>query len=373
MKAVALTRYADIDHPESIFDTELPSPAAPAGRDMLVSVQAVSVNQLDNRVRRPKDKVEATPRVIGFDAAGVVVAVGPDVTLFRPGDKVYYSGDPARPGSHAEFQLVDERIAGHIPSTLGFAQAAAYPMAALTAWELLFDRMRIGDAARGKTILIIGAAGGVGSMAVQLASRVAGLNVIATASRPESQEWVRRMGAHHTVDHFGDIAAQMAALGHPAADYVAILSDTNRYYPVAAQVVAPQGTIGLAVEASGPVDINLLWDKSVTLVWEMIYTRIDYRTADLARQHHILSEVARHLDAGLLMDTVTTELAPINAANLRIAHKMMATGRVIGKIVLSGFDAPARACCSSARKQAEVAPVADMMPHELCGIATPQL
>ncbi|HEY1043429.1 MAG TPA: zinc-binding alcohol dehydrogenase family protein [Telluria sp.] len=337
MQAVALIRYADIDHPESVFDTELPAPADPTGRDLLVRVRAVSVNQLDNRVRRPRDKVEDQPRVIGFDGAGEVVAVGPEVTWFRRGDRVYYSGDPSRPGSHAEFQLVDERITGHMPASMSFSQAAAHPMAALTAWELLFDRMRIDEAARGKTILIIGAAGGVGSMAVQLAARLAGLNVIATASRPQSQQWVRRMGAQHVVDHFGDIPAQMAALGHPQADYVLILSDTNRYYPLAAQVVAPQGTIGLAVEASGPVDINLLWDKSVTLVWEMIYTRIDYRTEDLARQHFILGEVARHLDAGLLVDTVTASLGLINAANLRTAHKMMATGRVTGKIVLGGF------------------------------------
>ena len=338
MKAVALTRYAGIDDAESIFDTELPMPAAPTGRDILVAVKAVSVNQLDNRVRRVKEKVEPAPRVIGFDAAGEVVAVGPDVTLFSPGDKVYYSGDPSRPGSHAQFQLVDERIAGHMPGQLTFAQAAAHPMAALTAWELLFDRMRIEEAARGKTILIIGAAGGVGSMAVQLAARLAGLNVIATASRPESQQWVRRMGAHHTVNHFADIPAQMAALGHPQADYVMILSDTNRYYPVAAQVVAPQGTIGLAVEASGPVDLNLLWDKSVTLAWEMVYTRVDYGTADLARQHEILGEVARHLDAGLLVDPVTACLGPVSAANLRVAHKMMASGHVTGKIVLTGFE-----------------------------------
>jgi NADPH:quinone reductase-like Zn-dependent oxidoreductase len=201
----------------------------------------------------------------------------------------------------------------------------------------MFDRLRIDETARGKTILIIGAAGGVGSMAVQLASKVAGLQVIATASRTESQAWVRDMGAHGTVNHFGDIPAQMAAQGHPQADYVLILSDTDRYYPLAAQVVAPQGAIGLAVEAKAPININLLWDKSVTLAWEMIYTRIDFGTADLARQHTILNEVARHLDAGILLDTVTTSLSPINAANLRQAHKLMATGRATGKIVLSGF------------------------------------
>lgn len=249
-------------------------------------VHAVSVNQLDNRVRRPKDKVEPSPRVIGYDAAGVVQAVGPDVTRFQPGDVVYYSGDPARPGSHAELQLVDERIVGRAPATLSMAEAAGLPLASLTAWELLFDRLRVQP---GRSILIVGAAGGLGSMAVQFAARVAQLEVIATASRPESAAWVRSMGAQHVIDHTGDIPAQLAALGHPQADYVVLLADTDRHFATAAAVVAPQGAIGLAVEATQPANIGLLWDKSVTLVWEMVYTRIDYRTPDLDRQHAILN------------------------------------------------------------------------------------
>lgn len=334
MKAVALTRYTDIDHPEAVFDLDLPEPPAPTGRDLLVRVMAVSVNQLDNRVRRPRDKVEATPRVIGFDAAGVVLAAGPDATLFRPGDHVYYSGDPARPGSHAEQQLVDERIAGHMPASLGFSEAAAIPMAGLTAYELLFDRMHVKP---GRSILIIGAAGGVGSMAVQLAAKVGGLTVVASASRPASQDWVRSMGAHMVVDHSGDIPAQLAALGLPQVDYVMVLADTDRYFELAAKVVAPQGTIGLAVEATRHANIGLLWDKSVTLVWEMIYTRIDYRTADLVRQHDILNELAHLADKGTLVNTVTQTLEPINASNLREAHKRMATGRVMGKLTLRNF------------------------------------
>ncbi|MGZ3181444.1 MAG: zinc-binding alcohol dehydrogenase family protein [Telluria sp.] len=337
MKAVALTRYADIDHPEAVFDTELPPPPAPQGRDLLVSVRAVSVNQLDNRVRRPKDKVEAVPRVIGFDAAGVVVATGPDVRGFRPGDAVYYSGDPARPGSHAELQLVDERVAGRKPESLGFAGAAAFPLVALTAWELLFDRLRVGKDGRGRSVLVIGAAGGLGSMAVQLAAKVAGLHVIATASRPESQAWVRGLGAQDVVDHHGDLPAQLAALGRPQPDYVLVLADTDRYYPLAAQLVAPQGAIGLAVEATRPVDLNLLWDKSVTLAWEMVYTRLDYATADLDAQRRILDEVARLIDAGVLLPLASAHLGAISAANLRAAHKRMATGRVTGKLVLEGF------------------------------------
>jgi NADPH2:quinone reductase len=334
MKAVALTRYTDIDHPEAVFDLELPDLPAPAGHDLLVRVMAVSVNQLDNRVRRPKDKVEATPRVIGFDAAGIVLATGPEVTRFRPGDRVYYSGDPSRPGSHAEQQLVDERIAGPMPASLAFDDAAALPMAGLTAYELLFDRMKVEG---GKSILIIGAAGGVGSMAVQLAAKVAGLTVIATASREASRDWALHMGAHHVIDHYQDIPAQLAGMGIPQVDYVMVLADTDRYYETAAAVVAPQGTIGLAVEATRPVNIGLLWDKSVTLVWEMIYTRIDFRTRDLARQHEILATLAALVDDGTLVNTVTQRLEPINAANLREAHKRMATGRVLGKLVLRNF------------------------------------
>lgn len=342
MQAVALTRYcADIDHPDAVFDTELPMPPRPQGRDVLVNVRAVSVNQLDNRVRRPRDKVESVPRVIGFDAAGVVTAVGPEVTAFRPGDRIYYSGDPARPGSHAEYQLVDERIAGRMPDRFGFAQAAALPMAALTAWELLFDRLRVprgaAAAAGPRTALIIGAAGGVGSMAVQLAARVAGLRVVATASRPASRAWAERMGAHHVIDHFGDMGAQLAALGLPAPDYVLILADTDRYYPLAAQLVAPQGALGLAVEATRPVDLGLLWDKSVTLAWEMVYTRVDYATPDLAAQQAILNEVAALAEGGVLQPIGTEHLGRITAANLRAAHRRMAAGRMTGKLVLEGF------------------------------------
>ncbi|TFW21262.1 zinc-binding alcohol dehydrogenase family protein [Massilia arenosa] len=336
MKATALLRYTDIDHPDAVFDTTLPNPPAPTGHDLLVRVHAVSVNQLDNRVRRPKDKVEPAPRVIGYDAAGIVQAVGPDVTLFQPGDAVYYSGDPSRPGSHAELQLVDERIVGRAPATLSMAEAAALPLASLTAWELLFDRLRVQP---GRSILIVGAAGGVGSMAVQFAARVAQLEVIATASRPESAAWVRSMGAHHIVDHTGDIAAQLAAAGHPQVDYVVLLADTDRYFETAAAAVAPQGAIGLAVEATQPANIGLLWDKSVTLVWEMVYTRIDYRTSDLDRQHAILNQIAALFDHGVLASPVTSYLAPINATNLRAAHKHMASGRAIGKLVLEGFPA----------------------------------
>lgn len=344
MKAVALTHYLPLDHPEALFDAELPLPLA-QGRDLLVAVHAVGVNPLDLRMRRPKDKVEATPRVLGWDAAGIVVAVGSEASLFRVGDAVYYAGDPSRNGSNSEFQLVDERLAARKPQSLSFAQAAVLPLSALTAWEALFDRLAVPLAAQpgplpappGKTILIIGAAGGVGSMAVQLAARVAGLTVIATASRPESQAWVRTMGAHHVVSHDGDLPAQLEALGLSEVDLILMLADTNAYFDVAARMIAPQGRICTAVEASQPVNYSLLWDKSVTLVWEMVFTRLDYPGQDLIRYHQILSDLAQLIDRQIIGSTMTSELAPINAATVQQAHAALAANRTIGKIALTGF------------------------------------
>jgi NADPH2:quinone reductase len=344
MKAVALTHYLPLDQPESLFDTELPVPL-PQGRDLLVAVQAVSVNPLDLRVRRPKDKVEATPRVLGWDAAGIVTAVGPEVSMFKPGDAVFYAGDLSRNGSNSEFQLVDERLAAAKPSTLSFAQAAVLPLSALTAWEALFDRLAIPVAKRvgplpvpaNKTILVIGAAGGVGSMAVQLAAHVAGLTVIATASRPESQLWVRKMGAHHVIDHYGDMAGQLQAIGIKEVDLILMLADTDAYFDVAAALIAPQGRICTAVEASRPVNYAQLWDKSVTLVWEMVFTRLEYPGQDLVRYHQILASVAQLVDEGILVSTLTDILAPINASNVRLAHATLAANRTLGKIALAGF------------------------------------
>lgn len=337
MKAVALTHYLPVDHPASLFDTDLPKPVA-FGRDILVAVKAVSVNPLDNRVRRPKDKVEPAPRVLGWDAAGVVEAVGPDVTLFKPGDKVWYAGELERQGSNAEFQLVDERIAGHMPESLSFVAAAAMPLSALTAWEALFDRMRVPRSqGTGGSLLIIGAAGGVGSVAVQLAARVARLDVIGTASRPESMEWVLSMGAKHVIDHRKDIAVELRQLGYPYVDYVLVLANTDAYFPVAADVIAPQGTIGLAVEVLNPVDLGLLWGKSVTLAWEMVFTRLEYATADISAHHAILNELASLVDQGIIRTTVNTVASPINASNLRSALATLAEGRQTGKYVLTQF------------------------------------
>ena len=339
MKAVAVKRYLPISNPESLLDVDLPRPT-PAGRDLLVAIKAIAVNPVDYKVRAPKDKVEDTPRVLGWDAAGVVEAVGPDVTGFKVGDKVFYAGDITRPGSNSEFQLVDERIVGRAPASLNVEEAAALPLTAITAWEALFDRLRVPrKAAAGKapSILIIGGAGGVGSIAIQLAAKVVGLQVIATASRPESEKWVRELGAQHVINHFGDMPAQLKGAGFPSVDYVLILNDTDKHFPAAAEAVAPQGTIATIVENSGPLDVSLLKAKSAGFVWEFMFTRSMFQTPDMAEQGKLLDEIAHLIDQGVIKTTVSKVLSPINAANLRQAHADLEGGRVIGKIVLKDF------------------------------------
>ncbi|VVE27634.1 zinc-binding alcohol dehydrogenase family protein [Pandoraea soli] len=338
MKAVGLTRYLPIDDPKSLEDIELPTPT-PAARDLLVKVEAISVNPVDTKVRAPKDKVEAAPRVLGWDAAGTVAAVGPDVTLFKVGDPVYYAGSITRPGANSEFHLVDERIVGHMPTSLDFAGAAALPLTTITAWEALFDRLGIapdgGD--EGKSILIVGGAGGVGSIAIQLARRLAQLHIVATASRPASADWCRQLGAQHVIDHTQDIPAQLQSIGMPQVDFVLCLNDTDAHFPAMAQVVAPQGKICSIVENAGPLDIGLLKNKSATFVWEFMFTRAMFATPDMIAQHKLLTEVARRVDAGTLRTTVGEVLGPINAVNLRRAHAQLEGGRTIGKLVLAGF------------------------------------
>ncbi|MGS0740271.1 zinc-binding alcohol dehydrogenase family protein [Glaciimonas sp. GG7] len=339
MKAIALTHYLPIDHPESLFDVTLPKPV-PQGRDLLVNIKAIAVNPVDTKVRAPKDKVESVPRVLGWDAAGIVEAVGPDVSLFKVGDKVFYAGDITRPGSNSEYQLVDERIVGNMPLTLDFAQAAALPLTAITAWEALFDRLHVVTSlhpAPAKTILMIGGAGGVGSIAIQLAAKVAELTVIATASRPASEKWVRELGAYHVINHFGDIPAQLQALGLATVDYVLILNDTDQHFPTAAAVIAPQGTICTIVENAAPLQIDLLKTKSAGFVWEFMFTRAMFQTPDMQEQGNLLNEVARLIDSKVLVTTVGQVLTPINAVNLRQAHATLEAGHAIGKIVLRDF------------------------------------
>lgn len=337
MKAVGLTHYLPINDPQSLIDLDIARPAA-AGHDLLVRVEAISVNPVDTKVRAPKDKVEESPRVLGYDAAGVVEAVGEAVTLFRPGDRVFYAGDITRPGANSEFHLVDERIVGPMPATLDFAQAAALPLTGITAWEALFDRLQIdpegGDA--GQTILIIGGAGGVGSIAIQLA-RHAGLTVIATASRPESAAWVRDLGAAHVVDHRDDMQGQLKALGYATVDHILCLNATHQHWSAMTAMIAPQRMICSIVESPVPLDLEPLKSKSAGFIWEFMFTRSMYQTPDMTEQHRLLREMSRLIDRGEIRTTLAETLTPINAANLRQAHAMLEGGQSIGKVVLAGW------------------------------------
>ncbi len=338
MKAVALTRYLPIDDPEALVDVELPKPVA-GGHDLLVRVEAVSVNPVDTKIRSPKPQVEAQPKVLGYDAAGTVEAVGESVIGFKPGDRVYYAGDVTRPGSNAEYQLVDARVVGHARQSLDPAAAAELPLTAITAWELLFQRMPFdsehgGD---GKSLLIIGGAGGVGSIAIQLARR-AGFTVIATASRPETIAWCRTMGAQHVIDHRQPLAPQLAALGFNQIDAAINLADTDRYWEALGELLAPQGHVGLIVEPRGALRIGDPYKaKCIGIHWEFMFARPRFKTADQAEQGRILERVAALIDAGELRSTRNETLTPINAANLREAHRRLESGSSIGKLVLAGW------------------------------------
>jgi NADPH2:quinone reductase len=337
MKAVALTRYLPIDNPESLMDVDLPKPQ-PSGHDLLVAVKAIAVNPVDTKVRSPKDKVEPSPRVIGYDAAGIIEAVGPDVTLFKVGDEVFYAGDITRAGTNSEYHLADERVVGRKPKSLSFADAAALPLTSITAYEVLFDRIGIDAGGRdaGKTLLIIGGAGGVGSIAIQLA-KIAGQVVVTTASRPETSDWVRKLGADHVINHRQPLKPQLDALGLANIDNVAVFNDTDQHWDASVEIVKPQGTIGLIVENTKPLNQSVAKAKSVKLAWEMMFTRAMYRTPDMIEQHNILNKVCAWIDDGILRTTANEAMTPINAANLRKAHKALENGSVIGKITLEGW------------------------------------
>ncbi len=338
MKAIGLTHYLPISDPASLQDIEIPTPS-PSGRDLLVKVEAISVNPIDTKIRGQKAPAPAEPHILGWDAAGTVAAIGPDVTLFKVGDPVYYAGSLTRPGANSALHLVDERIVGNKPQTLNFVQAAALPLTSITAWEALFERLRISaeGAHAGKTILIIGGAGGVGSIAIQLAKQLGKLKVIATASRPESAAWCKDFGADAVIDHFGDLPAQFKVLGHAHADYVLCLNDTDRHFAAMAELIQPQGTICAIVKNTGPLAMDTLMVKSAGFVWELMFTRSMFGTADMIEQHKLLNATAQLIDAGRIRTTLGEVLGPINAANLRRAHAALEGGRTIGKIVLEGF------------------------------------
>ena len=345
MKAIGFERHLPVDHPEAFRAFDLPVPE-PGPHDLRVAVEAVSVNPVDTKVRAPRhadpdhpdNQADPAPRVLGFDALGVVDAVGDAVSRFQPGDVVFYAGDIGRPGSNAEFQLVDEAIVGHAPRAIDAADAAALPLTALTAWETLFDRLGLspdGEDA-GTPVLLINGAGGVGSMAIQLA-RAAGLKVIATASRPESRQWCLDLGAEIVVDHFGDLPAQLAEQELTGIPAIACFNDLDRHYPAMARLVAPQGRLASIVGNKSSLPFQELRDKSVGFFWEYMFTRPRFDTPDKHRQGEILDTVAQMIDDGRVLTTRHAVLGEIGVENLRAAHRLLEGGHVIGKLVLSGF------------------------------------
>ncbi|MCK8787733.1 zinc-binding alcohol dehydrogenase family protein [Roseomonas sp. NAR14] len=337
MKAVGYHVPLPIDDENSLLDLELPVPEL-RPRDLLVRVQAISVNPADVKLRASAAPPEGTARILGYDAVGIVEAVGAEATLFRPGDAVFYAGSIDRPGTYAELHAVDERIVGHKPASLGIAEAAALPLTAITAWELLFDRLGVpyGEKTSEGALLIVNGAGGVGSILIQLARRLTGLTVIATASRPDTIAWCRRMGAHHVIDHHQPLDEGIRALGIPEVQYVASLTATDRHLPAIARALAPQGALAL-IDDPATLDIVPLKRKSLSVHWELMFTRPLYGTPDMIRQHRLLNEVSALVDAGLLRTTLREDLGPINAANLRRAHRILESGASIGKLVLFGF------------------------------------
>lgn len=339
MKAVALKAYLPITNPESLLDVDLPEPVA-KGHDLLVEVGAISINPVDTKVRSPKDKIETDYRVLGWDAVGKVIAVGELVILFKPGDEVYYAGSITRAGSNSQRQLVDERIVGHKPKSVSNAQAAALPLTAITAWEGLFDRLQISNTHKqpNKTLLIIGGAGGVGSLAIQLAKQLAGLNVIATASRPESAEWCLSLGADLVVDHTQNMQEQLNNHGIKEVDYIFCLNNTDQHWKTMSELIKPQGKICSIVETKQPVDLKLLMGKSASFIWELMFTRPMFTTEDILQQHHLLNRIAELIDNGTIKTSLTKVLTPINARNLRQAHADIETGKTIGKIVIEGWE-----------------------------------
>ncbi|BAN50768.1 zinc-binding alcohol dehydrogenase family protein [Metapseudomonas resinovorans] len=337
MKAVAYFHNLPIDNPDSLQDILLPEPQ-PGPRDLLVEVRAISVNPVDTKVRRNAAPEAGQPKVLGWDVAGVVKAVGSEVTLFQPGDRVFYAGDLTRPGGNAELHRVDERIVGHMPNSLDFAQAAALPLTSITAWELLFERLQIaeGKADLGQSLLVVGAAGGVGSILVQLARQLTGLTVIGTASRPETQAWVRELGAHHVLDHSKPLAEELRRAGLTQVTHVASLTQTDQHLDQLVEALAPQGRLGL-IDDPAALDVAKLKRKSLSLHWEFMYTRSMFQTPDILEQHRLLERVSQLIDAGTLKTTVGEHFGTINAANLRRAHALLESGKAKGKIVLEGF------------------------------------
>lgn len=337
MKAIGY-QQAQASAAGSLHDITLPDPVA-GGHELLVEIKAISVNPVDTKVRANMNPPAGEWKVLGWDAAGVVRAVGPDVTLFKPGDRVWYAGDISRQGTNAELHLVDERIVGYMPKSLDFAQAAALPLTSITAWEMLFDRLGLkqGKEPSNDRLLIIGASGGVGSIMTQLAHQLTAATVIGTASRLETQAWVRELGAQHVIDHSRSLVEELKQIGIDSVSHIVSLNSTDQHFEQIVEVIAPQGKFGL-IDDPAPIDVNKLKRKSVSLHWELMFTRSLFATDDMIAQHHLLNEMATLVDAGVVRTTLAEHFGCINAANLMRAHALLQSGKSRGKIVLEGFD-----------------------------------
>jgi len=339
MKAVGYFTAGSLDREDALVDIDVAQPIV-GPRDLLVRVRAVSVNPVDAKLRSGARPPQGQPRILGYDAAGVVEAIGSDASLFAVGDEVFYAGTIKRPGTNAELHAVDERIVGHKPRSIGWGEAAALPLTSLAAWELLFDRLGVGrrPAESAGSILIINGAGGVGSILIQLARQLTGLTVIATASRRETVAWAQDMGAHHVINHHLPLAEELKRVGFGNVDYVAGLGSSDVHLPSFPDIIAPQGRLAL-IDDPKAFDIVPLRQKSITVAWEGMFTRSIYETADMIEQHRILDEVSRLIDAGVLRGTMTRQFGPINAAMLKAAHRIVESGAAIGKVVVT--DRPA--------------------------------
>lgn len=335
MKAIGFKTSLPIDEANSYIEFEKEIPTA-KGKDILVKVEAISVNPVDYKIRRNslKDKQQDTPKVIGWDAMGTVEATGDKVTLFKKGDRVFYAGDLTREGSNQEYQLVDERIVGFAPKNLSIEQAAAMPLTSLTAYELFFDHFQLSkEKDAGKTILIIGGAGGVGSVAIQLAKKLLGLTVIATASRDVTIDWCKKMGADHVVNH-SNLVSEVKNIGFEQVDYIVDFVDLNQYWEAIVELIKPLGKVGCISDPTEPVKLQQLKRKRVSFYWELMFTRSMYQTEDMIEQHHILNKIAQLLDDGILQPTLNTTLEGLTAENIKEAHRLLESSKTIGKVVV---------------------------------------
>ena len=336
MKAIAVTQHLATDNPNCFTRVEVDKPQA-KGKDLLVRVKAVGVNPVDYKVRASIKEID-TPKILGWDAAGIVEEVGEDASLFEVGDEVYYAGSIIRPGSNSEYQLVDERIVGKKPSNLSFEEAAALPLTTITAWEALFERLGIepDKTSSRDTLLIINGAGGVGSISIQLA-KLAGLQVIATASRGDTERWCRQLGADYCINHHDEFLPALNKIGFDAVDYILCFHNTDRHWQNMADTIKPQGKICSIVGNQSPLDLNLFKSKSVTFAWEFMFTKSQYNTPDIASQGELLNRVSGLVEQGIIKTTFKENLGVLNPEHLAIAHRKLESGKTIGKLVLTGF------------------------------------